>query len=173
MYAIIEVADKQFKVSKDDTIFVPLMDAKVDAAVTIEDVLLISDKGKVKVGEPTIKGAKVKAKVLEHVKADKVLVFKKKRRKRFKVKRGHRQQYTKLQISSLTGGSAKASTAKKADDAPAAAKPKAAPKPKAAAKPKAEAKPKAAAKKAAPKKAAPKKAAPKKAAEPKSEDGDA
>lgn len=105
MYAIIEVADKQFKVSKDDKIFVPLLDAKVDSTITIDDVLLISNKGKVKVGEPTVKGAKVKAKVLEHVKADKVLVFKKKRRKRYKVKKGHRQQYTRLEISSVTGSS--------------------------------------------------------------------
>ena len=160
MYAIIEVADKQFKVSKDDTIFVPLLDAKEDASITIEDVLLISDNGSITVGEPVIKGAKVKAKVLEHVKADKVLVFKKKRRKRFKVKRGHRQPYTRIQISSLTtGSSAKSSTAKtstkKAEDAP-QAEAKAADTPKTATK-------KAPAKKAAPKKATAKKAPAKKA----------
>ena len=118
MYAIIDVADKQYKVSKDDTIFVPLMDAKEDAKITIDDVLLISDGNKkIKVGTPTVKGAKVKATVLEHVKADKVLVYKKKRRKRFKVKRGHRQQYTKIQINSVTAGSA--SRKKKADPEPA------------------------------------------------------
>ena len=118
MYAIIDVADKQYKVSKDDTIFVPLMDAKEDAKITIDDVLLVSDGNKkIKVGTPTVKGAKVKATVLEHVKADKVLVYKKKRRKRFKVKRGHRQQYTKIQINSVTAGSA--SRKKKAETEPA------------------------------------------------------
>ena len=91
----------------------PLLDQKVDASITIEDVLLVSKDGDIKVGTPTVKGAKVKAKVLEHVKADKVLVFKKKRRKRFKVKRGHRQQYTKLQINDLSVGAKKKKAAAK------------------------------------------------------------
>ncbi len=117
MYAIIEVADKQFKVSKDETLFVPLLDAKENADITFESVLLISDGGSITVGAPTIKGATVSAKVLEHVKADKVLVFKKKRRKRFKVKRGHRQPYTKIQISALSAKAAKKASTKKADEA--------------------------------------------------------
>ena len=111
MYAIIEVADKQYKVSKDLKVYVPLLDAKVNDSITIDNVLLVSDNGTIKVGEPTVKGASVKATVLEHVKADKVLVFKKKRRKRFKVKRGHRQQYTQLLINEL---SLKATAKKKA-----------------------------------------------------------
>jgi large subunit ribosomal protein L21 len=120
MYAIIEVADKQFKVSKDDTIYVPLLDQEVDASITIEEVLLVSNDGDIQVGTPTIDGASVSATVLEHVKADKVLVFKKKRRKRFKVKRGHRQQYTRLQINELSlGGKKKKSASKsKKDEAP-------------------------------------------------------
>ena len=113
MYAIIEVADKQYKVTKDSKVYVPLMKAEVNDKVTIEDVLLVSDDGKVQVGDPTVKGASVKATVLDHVKADKVLVFKKKRRKRFKVKRGHRQQYTQLQINDLVVGAKKKRAAKK------------------------------------------------------------
>ena len=123
MYAIIEVAGKQFKVSKGDTLFVPRLDAKEDASITIEEVLLLAKGDDIKVGAPTVKGAKVKAKVLEHVKADKILVFKKKRRKRFKVKRGHRQPYTKIEISSVTAGSTrkKAAAKKKEEPAPAEA----------------------------------------------------
>ena len=122
MYAIIEVADKQYKVTKDAKVYVPLMKAEVNDSVTIDDVLLISDNGTIKVGDPTVKGASVKATVVDHVKADKVLVFKKKRRKRFKVKRGHRQQYTQLLINDLVIGAKKAKKAKKkpAEEAPAA-----------------------------------------------------
>ena len=107
MYAIIEVADKQYKVSKNVKVYVPLLNAEVNESITIEDVLLISDEGSIQVGEPTVAGASVSATVLQHVKADKVLVFKKKRRKRFKVKRGHRQQYTQLLINDLVVGAAK------------------------------------------------------------------
>lgn len=113
MYAIIEVADKQYKVRKGETVYVPLLDQKVDASITLKDVLLISNDGDIQVGMPTVEGASVKAKVLEHVKADKVLVFRKKRRKRFKVKRGHRQQYTKLQIDDLSVGAKKKKAAAK------------------------------------------------------------
>lgn len=113
MYAIIEVADKQYKVTKDSKVYVPLMKAEVNDSVTIEEVLLISDDGKIQVGEPTVKGASVTATVVDHVKADKVLVFKKKRRKRFKVKRGHRQQYTQLLINDLVVGKKKRKAKKK------------------------------------------------------------
>ena len=118
MYAIIEVADKQYKVSKNTKVYVPLLNAEVNDSITIEDVLLISDNGTIKVGEPTVSGASVSATVLQHVKADKVLVFKKKRRKRFKVKRGHRQQYTQILINDLVAGGAKKKTkkAKKTED---------------------------------------------------------
>ena len=118
MYAIIEVADKQYKVSKNTKVYVPLLNAEVNDSITIEDVLLISDNGTIKVGDPTVSGASVSATVLQHVKADKVLVFKKKRRKRFKVKRGHRQQYTQLLIKDLVAGAAKKKTkqAKKVEE---------------------------------------------------------
>jgi large subunit ribosomal protein L21 len=103
MYAIVDVKDKQFKVREDDTLYVPYhSDAEEDQELTLDRVLLVSDeKGDVTLGTPTVEDASVDARVLEHVKGDKVIVFKKKRRKRYRVKRGHRQQYTQIQIESL------------------------------------------------------------------------
>jgi large subunit ribosomal protein L21 len=103
MYAIVDVKDKQFKVRENDTVYVPYhADAEADDTLTIDRVLLLSDTdGDVTVGTPTVDGATVEAKVLEHVKGDKVIVFKKKRRKRYRVKKGHRQQYTKIQIEAV------------------------------------------------------------------------
>jgi large subunit ribosomal protein L21 len=103
MYAIVDVKDKQFKVREDDTLYVPYhSDANADQELTLDRVLLVSDgEGDVTVGTPTVEDASVTARVLEHVKGDKVIVFKKKRRKRYRVKRGHRQQYTQIQIESL------------------------------------------------------------------------
>jgi large subunit ribosomal protein L21 len=157
MYAIVEIAGQQFKVEKDQQLFVHRLQDKEGSKVTFDNVLLIDNKGKVNVGAPVIKGAAVSAKVIEHLKGDKVIVFKKKRRKGYKVKNGHRQYLTKIQIEAIAESGAKPA-AKKAE-------PKAAPKAKAEAAPKAEAK-KPAAKKAAPKKeaAAPKKEAAKKPA---------
>ncbi len=104
MYAIIDVADKQFKVREGDDIFVPYhSDLTPDDTLTIDRVLLLSDDESVAVGTPTVDGVTVESTVLEHVKGDKVLVFKKKRRKRYKVKRGHRQQFTKIRIDSISG----------------------------------------------------------------------
>ena len=103
MYAIVEIAGKQFKVEKDNKIYVNLLDAKEGDEVSFEKVLLVDNDGKIKVGTPAVKGAKVTAKVLEHVKGDKVLVFKKKRRKGYKKLNGHRQQYTQIQIDSIVG----------------------------------------------------------------------
>jgi len=105
MYAIIDVADKQFKVREGQEIFVPYhSDLSAEDTLSIDRVLLLSNDEEVTVGTPTVDGASVEATVVEHVKGDKVLVFKKKRRKRFKVKRGHRQQYTKIHIDSITTG---------------------------------------------------------------------
>lgn len=118
MYAIVDIKGKQFKVAEDDTLFVPhLAGTKTDDTVTFDRVLLVSGDD-VQVGAPTVSGASVEAKVLAHVKADKVLVFKKKRRKRYKVTRGHRQQYTQVQIAGLTTESAKKKKkSKKTEDA--------------------------------------------------------
>lgn len=101
MYAIVDIAGKQFKVSKDQSIFAPLMDGEAGAKVSFDKVMLTDNDGKVKIGSPTIKGAKVSGKIIEHVKGDKVIVFKKKRRKGYKVKNGHRQNFTKILIEKI------------------------------------------------------------------------
>jgi len=101
MYAIVEIAGQQFKVEKDQQIFVHRLDSKEGAKVIFENVLLIEAGGKVKVGSPNVSGAKVTAKVLEHLKGDKVVVFKKKRRKGYRVKNGHRQYLSKIEIQKI------------------------------------------------------------------------
>jgi len=101
MYAIVEIAGQQFKVEKDQQIFVHRLEAKEGSKVDFDKVLLMDNAGKVNVGAPVITGAKVTAKVLEHLKGDKVIVFKKKRRKGYQVKNGHRQYLTKLEIQKI------------------------------------------------------------------------
>lgn len=102
MYAIVKIGGHQYKVSENQTIFVNRL-ASEDENVTFEDVLLVKDdKGKVKIGKPSVKGAKVEAKIVDHLKADKVIIFKKKRRKGYRVKRGHRQPITQLQIEKIS-----------------------------------------------------------------------
>tara|TARA_B100000953_G_C17934084_1_gene394795 strand:- start:159 stop:581 length:423 start_codon:yes stop_codon:yes gene_type:complete len=101
MYAIVEIAGQQFKVEKDQQIFVHRLDSKEGEKVTFDNVLLIETSGKVKVGSPNVSGAKVTAKVLEHLKGDKVVVFKKKRRKGYRVKNGHRQYLSKIEIQKI------------------------------------------------------------------------
>ncbi len=112
MYAIVEIAGLQYKVEQDQKLFVNRLQANADDEVTFDKVLL-TDNGSVTVGAPVIDGVTVVAKVLDHVKGDKVIVFKKKRRKGYKVKNGHRQQYTQIQILSI-GGAAPKKAAKKA-----------------------------------------------------------
>jgi len=111
MYAIVEIAGQQFKVEKDQQIFVHRLDTEEGSKIDFDKVLLLDDSGTVNVGAPVITGAKVTAKVLEHLKGDKVIVFKKKRRKGYKVKNGHRQYLTKLEILTID---AKAPAAKRA-----------------------------------------------------------
>ena len=101
MYAIVEIAGKQFKVSKDQYIYAPKMEGDAGTAVSFDKVLLTDADGSVQVGAPTVSGVKVSGKILEHVKGDKVIVFKKKRRKGYAKRNGHRQQYTKVQIESI------------------------------------------------------------------------
>ncbi|MGE0770890.1 MAG: 50S ribosomal protein L21 [Cyclobacteriaceae bacterium] len=101
MYAIVDIAGKQFKVSKDQYIYAPRMEGEEGASVILDKVLLVDNEGKVEVGTPTVGSAKVSGKILEHVKGDKVTVFKKKRRKGYAVKNGHRQQFTKLLIEKI------------------------------------------------------------------------
>ena len=140
MYAIVEISGKQFKVEKKQKLFVNRLDVAEGKKISFDNVLMVNDGSKSSVGTPNVSGVQVDAKVLKHLKSDKVIVFKKKRRKGYKVRNGHRQAITEIEISDILTGVSKKATAKKAD----------APK-------KAEAK-----KTVAPKKAAPKKASAKK-----------
>ncbi|GLB48404.1 50S ribosomal protein L21 [Neptunitalea lumnitzerae] len=119
MYAIVEIAGQQFKVAKDQKVYVHRLSAEEGSNVTLDNVLLLDDEGKVTIGAPAIDGASVEAKVLKHLKGDKVIVFKKKRRKGYKVKNGHRQSLTQLVIEgiSATGGK-KAAKVEKKEEAP-------------------------------------------------------
>jgi large subunit ribosomal protein L21 len=101
MYAIVDIAGKQFKVAKDQYIYAPKMEGEAGAAVSFDKVLLTDDGTTVNIGAPTVSGITVSGKILEHVKGNKVIVFKKKRRKGYAKKNGHRQQFTKVQISSI------------------------------------------------------------------------
>lgn len=101
MYAVVEIAGQQFRVNPSEKLYVPKLEGDVDSVVKFDKVLLLSNDKEIKVGNPVIKGSAVTAKVLGHVKDDKVIVFKKKRRKGYRVKRGHRQQYTQIEITSI------------------------------------------------------------------------
>ena len=101
MYAIVDIAGKQFKVEKDKSIYAPSLQGEEGASVEFDKVLLLEDDGKVSLGAPTVKGIKVIGKIVEHGKGDKVIVFKKKRRKQYKRKQGHRQGYTEIKIEKI------------------------------------------------------------------------
>ena len=149
MYAIVEMAGQQFKVAKDQKVYVHRLQTEEGKKVTFDNVLLLDDGKNVTVGAPAIDGAAVEAKVIKHLRGDKVIVFKKKRRKGYAVKNGHRQSLTEIVVEGIVAKGAKKAAAPKAKAEPKAAAPK----------------------KAAPKATAPKaetpKAAPKKAAVPK------
>ena len=116
MYAIVEIAGQQFKVAKDQKVYVHRLSQEEGSKVSFDQVLLVDDGSSVTVGAPAITGASVEAKVVKHLKGDKVIVFKKKRRKGYRVKNGHRQALTELLIEGISakGGSKKAAPAKKA-----------------------------------------------------------
>jgi len=143
MYAVIKTGGKQYKVSKDDIISVEKLSEDTGKKIKLNEVLIISDKGKPIVGDPLIKGASVEVEIMDHSRAAKITVFKKKRRHNYRRKKGHKQNITNLKILSINAsqGKTKADTEEKKTTTK-----------------------KAAPKKAAPKKAAPKKAAPKKVA---------
>ncbi|WP_242117317.1 50S ribosomal protein L21 [Aestuariivivens sediminicola] len=130
MYAIVEIAGQQFKVKKDQKVFVNRLQAEEGKKVDFDNVLLVGDGDKVTVGAPAIDGAQVSAKVLKHLKGDKVIVFKKKRRKGYRVKNGHRQALTEIIIEGIAASGAKPSASKttKADVSTAPVDKKAAPK---------------------------------------------
>ena len=112
MYAIVEIAGQQFKVEKDQKVFVHRLGTEEGKKVSFDNVLLLDNEGDVTVGAPAINGASVEAKVLKHLKGDKVIVFKKKRRKGYRVKNGHRQALTEIQIENIVASGAKKSSQK-------------------------------------------------------------
>ena len=103
MYAIIDVAGQQFKVEKGQKIYVHRLENEEGSDINFDEVLLIDSEGKITIGEPLINGAFVEGKVLTHLKGDKVIVFKKKRRKGYRVLNGHRQDLTQIQIEEIVG----------------------------------------------------------------------
>jgi large subunit ribosomal protein L21 len=102
MYAIVEIAGKQFKVSENEKVVVPLLSESVGNKVNFDSVLLLAKENEVKVGAPFITNAKIEATVLQHLKDDKVLVFKKKRRKGYRLFKGHRQDYSQIEINKIS-----------------------------------------------------------------------
>ncbi len=132
MYAIVEIAGQQFKVAKDQKVYVHRLQGEEGSKVTFDNVLLLDNAGSVTIGAPAIEGAAVTAKILGHLKGDKVIVFKKKRRKGYQKKNGHRQYLSEIQIESIAASGAKKATKKaapKKEEAKVAApKAKAAPK---------------------------------------------
>lgn len=101
MYAVVEIAGQQFKVQKDQKIYVHRLNAEAGSKVEFDKVLLVDNDGKITLGAPAIAGAKVSAEVLDHVKGDKVIVFRKKRRKGYKKKNGHRQSFTSIKVTDI------------------------------------------------------------------------
>ena len=126
MYAIVEIAGQQFKVAKDQKVYVHRLQGEEGSSVSFDKVYLLDDGTQVTLGAPAITGASVEAKVVKHLKGDKVIVFKKKRRKGYRVKNGHRQSLTEILIQTISakGGAKKAAPKKEA--APKAKAPKAA-----------------------------------------------
>ena len=113
MYAVIDACGRQYKVAEGDLVFVEKLEANEGEKVTFDQVLLISDDGKVKVGTPTVKGAKVEATVVKQGKAKKIVVFKYKAKKNERKKQGHRQPYTQVKIEKI---SSKASSKKEDEE---------------------------------------------------------
>ena len=115
MYAIVEIAGQQFKVAKDQKVFVHRLQGEEGDSVSFDKVLLTGDGDNITVGAPAIEGALVGAKINRHLKGDKVIVFKKKRRKGYKVKNGHRQYLTEIVIESITAKGGKKASESKAE----------------------------------------------------------
>ena len=101
MFAVVNIGGQQFKVLENNAYYVPKLSEEPESEVIFDDILLLGDDKKVKVGNPSVKDAKVTAKVLEHLKDDKIIVFKKKRRKSYRKFKGHRQQITKIEVTKI------------------------------------------------------------------------
>ena len=115
MYAIVEISGKQFKVEKKQKLFVNRLDVAEGKKISFDNVLMVNDGSKLSIGTPNVSGVQVDAKVLKHLKSDKVIVFKKKRRKGYKVRNGHRQAITEIEISDILTGVSKKTAPKKAE----------------------------------------------------------
>ena len=103
MYAVVKIKNQQYRVSPDLKLQVPLLDSEVGATLSFDEVLMLSDGDEIKVGSPTVDGASVAAEVLAHGRSRKIIVFKKKRRKNYRRKNGHRQQFTEIRITGING----------------------------------------------------------------------
>ena len=123
MYAVVEIAGQQFKVEKDQKVYVNRLEGKEGSKISFDNILMLDNSGKIVVGDPVVKGASVEAKIVKHLKDDKVIVFKKKRRKGYKVKNGHRQALTQIVVENILEKAAKAKVKAKTEtsksDAPA------------------------------------------------------
>lgn len=115
MYAIIESCGKQYKVTKGDVVFFEKLEAEEGKKVTFDNVVLVSEEGKVQIGNPYVKGVKVEGKVISHGKAKKIIVFKMKAKKNYRRKQGHRQPYTKVEITGIKTSSSKEAKAEVAE----------------------------------------------------------
>ena len=102
MYAIVEIAGQQFKVEKSDEIFVHRLEGEAGTKVEFNEILLLDHDGKINIGKPNVEGGKITGKILEHVRGDKVVVFKKKRRKGYQKESGHRQDFSKILIENIS-----------------------------------------------------------------------
>jgi len=122
MYAIIESCGKQYKVSEGDVVFFEKLDAEEGKKVTFKEVVLVSDDKKVEVGAPYVKGAKVEGKVVEHGKGKKILVYKYKAKKNYRRTQGHRQPYTKVQITKVALAAEKVAKTEEVAEKPATTK---------------------------------------------------
>ena len=103
MYAVVKIKNQQYRVSPDLSLQVPLLDSEVGETLKFDEVLMVADGGDVKVGAPTVDGASVDAEVVGHGRSRKIVVFKKKRRKNYRRKNGHRQHYTEIRITGING----------------------------------------------------------------------
>ena len=112
MYAVIESCGKQYKVAEGDVVFFEKLEAEEGKTITFDHVILVSDEGKIQVGNPYVKGVKVEGKVVSHGKAKKIIVFKMKPKKNYRRKQGHRQPYTKVEITGIKKPTAKKAVAK-------------------------------------------------------------
>jgi len=120
MYAIVEIAGQQFKVEQNDEIFVHRLEGDPGNKIEFDKVLLLDNKGKITIGKPLVEGSSITGQIVEHVRGDKVVIFKKKRRKGYEKESGHRQDFTKVLIEHITAkGTAKAKKAKEKEEEPA------------------------------------------------------